>query len=147
MRCRLVHAIPGRARLRVESPEAFDRAATFQAYLEGQPGVRSVRLNPDCRSVTLTHDSAAIKVESLVALVTGLSPERLRKLTCPAPKPEPPQFEPLFGLPLALATAAAASALGGLTAMAPLLLAGAAVGRGRTAGEGGSAAQRVFACL
>jgi Cu2+-exporting ATPase len=126
MRCQLVHAIPGRIRIRVESPGAFQRAATLQAYLESQPVVLSVRLNPACRSVILTHDPA-VEAEDLVARVAGLSPQQLREMACPPPRPQPPQPEPLLGLPLALSTAAAAAALGGGTELAPWLLAGAAI--------------------
>jgi Cu2+-exporting ATPase len=127
MRCQLVHAIPGRVRIRIESAKALDHAAVLQAYLEGQPGVRSVRINRDCRSVILTHDPGAIGAEALIALVAVLSPERLRAMACPPPRRQPQAFERLLGLPLALSTAAAAVALGGGTALAPWLLAGAAI--------------------
>jgi hypothetical protein len=126
MRCQLVHAIPGRLRIRVASSAAFDRAATLQAYLEGQPGILSVRLNPACRCVILTHDPG-VAAEVLLALLAGLSPQQLRGMVCPPARAQPPQPGALLGLPLALSTAAAAAALGGGSALASWLLAGAAV--------------------
>jgi Cu2+-exporting ATPase len=126
MRCQLVHAIQGRLRIRIASPAAFDRAATLQAYLESQPGILSVRLNSACRCVILTHDPA-VAAEAVLALVAGLTLKRLRELECPPARAQPPQLAPLLGLPLALSTAAAATALFGGPALAPWLLAGAAV--------------------
>jgi hypothetical protein len=123
MLCQLVHAIPGRLRIRVASSPAFDRAATLQAYLEGQPGILSVRLNRACRCVILTHDPG-VAAEVLLAC---LAPQQLRGMVCPPARAQPPQLGPLLGLPLALSTAAATAALCGGSALAPWLLAGAAV--------------------
>jgi Cu2+-exporting ATPase len=131
MRCQLVHAIPGRARFRIEEPEVFlyDPAA-LRAWIEGHPGVREARVNPSCRSVVVAHDPRAIDAERLRGLLAGLDRVRLREVASPGPRPQPANGDggggPLVGLPLALSTAAAIVALGG-SPLTPFLLAGAAV--------------------
>jgi Cu2+-exporting ATPase len=56
----VVHAVPGRLRWRV--PALRDQpalAARFAATAEAHPGVRRVRVNPDCASVVVECDPAA----------------------------------------------------------------------------------------
>jgi Cu2+-exporting ATPase len=129
MRCQLVHAIPGRARFRVEEPEAFLYGlAALEGWLAGQPGVREVRVNPASRSVVVEHDPKAVGAEGLLALLDGLDRVRLREVAPPVPRARPASGggEALVGLPLALSTASALVALGG-SPLSPWLLAGAAV--------------------
>src|SRR5688500_9903336 len=66
LQCQLVHAIQGRVRIRVETPQLFEGLAeAFQAFLGDQPGIQEVRLNPGCRSVVLTYDPNSLKVDDL----------------------------------------------------------------------------------
>src|SRR5262245_15822985 len=128
MRCELVHAVRGRTRLRVDEPEVFRfDLASLLAWLGSQPGVRDVRANPACRSVVVTHDPDGVQPEELVARLAGLDRRRLREVPHPATRPRPAGGDSFVGLPLALSTAAAFSALGGGSVVAPWLLAGAAV--------------------
>lgn len=127
MRCEIVHTVPGRVRIRIGSPAAFDHAAALEAYLRAQPGVSAVRLNTACRSAIVNHDPSTIEPRELAAALAGLGLAQLRNAACPPPRPQAPELEPLLGLPLALATAAAATAVGGGMGLAPWLLAGAAV--------------------
>lgn len=128
VRCCLVHAIPGRVRIRVECPELFASLATsFEAFLRDQSGIQEVRLNPSCRSVVLHYDPELLHAEGLVAFVEQLSLDQLRAYR---PRPHAHQAaEPPSTAWLPLALSSAAMALGALveSALAPWLLAGAAL--------------------
>ena len=127
MRCQLVHAISGRARIRIEDPDVFRYdPASLQAWFGNQPGVREVRLSPASRSVVVTHDPAGVRPEDLVARLAGLDRRQLREVSQPPARLQQPESGSLVGLPLVLATAAAFVALGE-SVLAPWLLAGAAV--------------------
>src|SRR5262249_32442664 len=74
LRCWVVHAIPGRLRFRMESRRLFaDLAAAFETFLRDLPGIQDVRLNPTCRSVTLTYDPNLSRAETFLARVQALS--------------------------------------------------------------------------
>jgi Cu2+-exporting ATPase len=130
MRCQLVHALPGRARFRIDEPEVFlyDPAA-LESWLRGEPGVREVAVKPACRSVVVVHDERVVRAEDLLGRLAGLDRTRLRAVPVTPPRPTAGQAAAdrgLMGLPLGLSTAAACLAVGG-SALAPWLLAGAAV--------------------
>ena len=128
VRCCLVHAIPGRARLRVESPELFESlAASFETLLRDQPGIREVRFNPICRSLVLHYDPELLSAESLVVFIEQLSLDQLRTYQPRHHSPPVPDPSPIAWLPLALSSAAVALGVFVESALAPWILAGAAV--------------------
>jgi hypothetical protein len=64
---RLVHAVRGRTRLRVDPPhDAGELARAITDLLRGHPGVREIRLNEDCQSVVVTYDPDVLQVEDLL---------------------------------------------------------------------------------
>src|SRR5947209_4368037 len=66
-RARVVHAIPGRLRLRWDRREADGEAwAPLLARLRGQPGVRAARFNPASGSLVVEYDPAAITDTALM---------------------------------------------------------------------------------
>ena len=53
---RVVHAVRGRTRLRVDSPERLaDLAQAIEELFHERPGVRDIRVNADCQSVRSEH--------------------------------------------------------------------------------------------
>jgi Cu2+-exporting ATPase len=130
MDCQLVHAISGRVRIRLDAPAKFFRehAEGLQSRLASRPGVREVRLNPDCRSLIVTFDPGALRAEDLLDCLHNLRPEQLAAPPSSTPRPKPPSLDDsTIGLPLALSTAAVAFGVLGESVFAPWLLAGAAV--------------------
>src|SRR5437762_10921 len=128
MRCSLVHAVPGRARFRIDEPEVFlyDPSA-LETWLRGRTGVREARVNPACQSVVVDHDARSVCAEYLLESLAGFDRVRLRDVPSATPRPSPADSDcGLMGLPLTLSTAAACLAVG-QSALAPWLLAGAAV--------------------
>jgi len=125
-----VHAVPGRLRLRIGDRELVKRHKTqISALLAGQPGVRSVRLNPACRSAVVQYDPAVTAgrdlAENIARKLAGL---KLNPCTngkhCPGEtRHEAPR---LSLLPVALSTAAAAAALALPASVAPWVLLAAA---------------------
>src|SRR5215469_14250498 len=78
MQCELVHAIPGRARIRLDEPEVFNgMAGRFRAFLGGLRGVSAVRLSAASRSVVVTYDPVEKSPESLLTAIRTRSPESL----------------------------------------------------------------------
>src|SRR5262245_31480641 len=78
MECRLVHGVPGRARIRLEDPEVFNGMADrFRRYLGARRGVRAVRLSPGARSVVVTYDPAEESAEALLGALRTTSREGL----------------------------------------------------------------------
>jgi Cu2+-exporting ATPase len=76
--CRVLHAIPGRLRLRVEAQVLTNGlGAACEAFLRDQPGVQDVSLNPACRSLVLTYDAARLAAADVVAIVDNISVEAL----------------------------------------------------------------------
>jgi hypothetical protein len=65
----LVHAIPGRIRLRVERRDAA-MLETAVAFLAGTPGVIAVRANRACRSIVVRYDER-LGLEALLASIGG----------------------------------------------------------------------------
>jgi len=66
-RCQVVHAIEGRVRLRIWEPVDLRGAdSAICSLLPGQPGVRKVRVNPHCRSVTIRFDQDELSVQDLL---------------------------------------------------------------------------------
>jgi Cu2+-exporting ATPase len=128
LRCTILHAIRGRIRIRVENPEVFRLASEqLKAFLRDQPGIQEVRLNPACQSIVLTYDPDIVTGSGLAARLRTVSLDQLRahqpqRRSEPAAEPDGESW-----LPLTLSTAAVV--LGSLveSALAPWLLAAAAV--------------------
>lgn len=76
LKVQLVHASPGRLRLRLPR-EAFasPALAKVEAVVTEQPGIRAVRRSPAASSVTITYDPDAVSLPELAAAVaaTGVS--------------------------------------------------------------------------
>jgi heavy metal translocating P-type ATPase len=127
-RCSLVHAIPGRVRMRVQGCEFLGSLSdSFEACLRGQPGIRDVRLNPTCQSLILHYDPALLDADHLVAFVEQLSPDQIRTYR-PREHPQPVDERPsITWLPLTLSSAAIGVGALVESSLAPWLLAGAAV--------------------
>ena len=128
LQCQLVHAIPGRVRIRVKTPQFFeDLAEAFQAFLGDQPGIQEVRLSPSCRSVTLTYDPDVLKAEDLLALLQALSPDQLKAYQPRRAHHQAPDSDSISWLPLGLSSTAIALDVVAESVLAPWLLLGAAV--------------------
>ncbi|HZW30229.1 MAG TPA: heavy metal translocating P-type ATPase [Isosphaeraceae bacterium] len=128
MRCQLVHAVPGRARFRIDEPEVFvyDPGA-LESWLRGQAGVRQARVNPTSRSVVVLHDPRRVRAEDLLDRLTGFDRVHLRDVPTAQARPAAAEHDHgLQGWPLTLSTAAACLAVG-QSALAPWVLAGAAI--------------------
>src|SRR5712691_7433418 len=66
---RLVHAVRGRARMRVDSPELADElGSALAAFFHEQPGIQEIRVNRDCHSVVLAYDPDLVTGDDLLAL-------------------------------------------------------------------------------
>ena len=124
MRCHVVHAIPGRIRIRIEAPEPLDDG--LPALLSERREVRDVRLNPRCRSLIVTYDPAAVRAEDLVELV-GRTSGRPPAAVPAATRPDEERGAGLAGLPLWLSGAAVVLGLLRWTAPVPWLVATAAI--------------------
>src|SRR5919199_2060319 len=124
----IVHAIHGRLRLRVECPQIFDGLSRVgESFLRDQPGIQEVRLNPGCRSVVLTYNPAVLRADQVIDLVNGLSPEQLKSYQPRSPQQRTEEPSWLSWLPLGLSSAAIALGMLAESAVAPWLLAAAAV--------------------
>jgi Cu2+-exporting ATPase len=114
--------------MRVDLPQLFDGlSGACEAFLREQPGIQEVRLNPGCRSVVLNYNPDVLRPDDLVTLVEQLP---LDQLTTYRPRNPPRQAEDsssMAWLPLALSSAAVALSAFADAAIAPWLIAGAAV--------------------
>jgi Cu2+-exporting ATPase len=113
MRCRIVHAISGRTRLRVPALKAHaGLAAQIEVYLQEQPGITSVYTTAVCESVVITHDAARWTPDTLHRMLTGLSLDALQTYQPKSPvrkaTPASPSAMPWFELLLS-STAVAVS--------------------------------------
>ena len=69
---RVVHAVRGRTRLRVDSPERLaDLAQAIEELFRERPGVREIRVNADCQSVVFSYDADVLDADELLALASG----------------------------------------------------------------------------
>src|SRR5256885_1147916 len=69
---RVVHAVRGRTRLRVDSPERLaDLAQAIEELFHERPGVREIRVNADCQSVVFSYDADVLDADELLALASG----------------------------------------------------------------------------
>lgn len=127
-RCRVLHAIRGRLRMRVDLPQIFDGLlGACEAFLRDQPGIQEVRLNPGCRSVVLNYDPDVLKADDLVALIGELPLDQLKTYRPRNPPRQAEDISSMAWLPLALSSAAVALGVLAETDIAPWLVAGAAV--------------------
>jgi hypothetical protein len=70
----VVHAVRGRTRLRVDSPELLAKLATaIETLFREHRGFHEVRVNPDCLSVVVTYDPDAIRIEAPVSIEEPVS--------------------------------------------------------------------------
>jgi hypothetical protein len=69
MRFRLVHAVRGRTRIRVDSADHLDGLAeAVREFLSREPGIQEIRVNRDSQSIVLTYDPDVLNPERLLAL-------------------------------------------------------------------------------
>lgn len=72
----IVHALPGRQRMRVPVIRADARlAAALAAYLGRQPGVRDVRVSRASEAVIVKHDAEVVDGAALLALTCTYEPD------------------------------------------------------------------------
>ncbi len=83
IRCQLVHAIRGRVRLRIETPEVLDHARSLEAFLRDQPGIRDARLNRHCRSLVVSFDPVRLGADGIASLLESVSLDLLRQRRSP----------------------------------------------------------------
>jgi cation transport ATPase len=127
-RCRVVHAIRGRLRMRVDLPQIFDvHSGACEAFLRDRPGIQEVRLNPGCRSVVLNYNPDVLRADDLVTLVEELPIDQLNTYQPRNPPRQAEDSSSMAWLPLALSSAAVALGVLAETAAAPWLAVGAAV--------------------
>jgi heavy metal translocating P-type ATPase len=108
MECDVVHAIPGRIRLRVADAGVCNGALT--SFLAARSGIRAVRLNATARSVVVTYDSASASGEELLSHIRALTVEEL--LAAETPAPPPASAESGWGSTVTLALSSAGLAVG-----------------------------------
>ncbi len=71
IRFRVAHAVRGRTRLRVDSPDQLDALAeAVQRFLAAEPGIDEIRVVPASQSIVLTYDPDVLSPERLLALAT-----------------------------------------------------------------------------
>jgi hypothetical protein len=74
LRFRVVHAVRGRTRIRVESVDHLDDlAGAVRAFLEREPGIQEIRVNRDSQSIVLTYDPDVLNADRLLALTRDSS--------------------------------------------------------------------------
>src|SRR5919107_1370092 len=72
--CSIAHSTTGRVRLRVPGIKARERFARgLQDYLNDQPGILDVQLNPSCASVIVSYRPEQWTAGKLHDLLQGLS--------------------------------------------------------------------------
>ncbi len=127
-RCRVVHGIRGRLRVRVDCPQLFHGLSEACAsFLRDQLGIQEVRLNPGCQSVILTYDPALRTGDELVSLMQALPLDQLETYQPRQPHRAVQASPAVAWLPLALSSAAMAIGVLAESALTPWLLVGAAV--------------------
>jgi len=62
---RVVHAVRGRTRIRVDSPE---RARAIEELFRDRAGVREIRVNRECQSIVVSYDPDLLDADGLLAL-------------------------------------------------------------------------------
>lgn len=128
LRWQVVHAVPGRVRLRVESsPALTDYVEAFEGLLRGLPGVHEVRCNPGCRSVILTYDAGRSSATSLLTRLRQLSPDQLKIHPLRPQRTLPADPDLPWWLPVGLSTTALACSVFVGANFAPWLVVGAAL--------------------
>ncbi len=66
---RVVHAVRGRTRIRVDSPERVeDVARAIEELFRGRAGVREIRVNRECQSIVVSYDPDLLDADGLLAL-------------------------------------------------------------------------------
>jgi glycosyl transferase family 2 len=81
IRVGIVHAVPGRCRLRVVDGAVLRRIGPrLRAFLEAQPGVLGVRIDPSSRSVVVRHEGG-MDAETVAALVRTVSADELERVS------------------------------------------------------------------
>jgi cation transport ATPase len=114
--------------MRVDLPQIFDSlSGACEAFLRDQPGIQEVRLNPGCRSVVLHYNPDVLEADDLVTLVKELPLDQLNTYQPRNPPPQAEDAASMAWLPLALSSAAVALTVFAEAAIAPWLVAGAAV--------------------
>jgi cation transport ATPase len=127
-RCRVVHAIRGRLRIRVDLPQIFaGLSGACEAFLRDQPGIQEVRLNPGCRSVVLSYNPDVLRADDLVTLVEQLPLDPLHAYQAHNRPRQDEDSSVMAWPPLALSSAAVALGVLADATIAPWLVAGAAV--------------------
>ena len=68
----IVHAVRGRTRIRVDSPDRVDDLArAIEDFFRDRPGVTEIRVNRDCQSVIFSYDPDLLRADDLVGLPDG----------------------------------------------------------------------------
>ena len=76
---RVVHAVRGRTRIRVDSPERLeDVARAIEELFRDRPGVREIRVNRDCQSVIFSYDPDLLEADGLLAFADETEDESWR---------------------------------------------------------------------
>ncbi len=66
---RVVHAVRGRTRIRVDSPERVeDVARAIEELFRDRAGVREIRVNRECQSIVVSYDPDLLDADGLLAL-------------------------------------------------------------------------------
>src|SRR5262245_1307091 len=113
-------------RLRLESWRLFtDLEEAFETFLRDLPWIEDVRLNPSCRSVTLTYDPGLSRPEALLARVQALALDELAPSSAHSPPSYAGDSDWLPWLPLGLSSAAMTLGVLGESVLTPWLLLGA----------------------
>src|SRR5882724_8445613 len=64
----IVHAVRGRTRIRVDSPDLVDDLArAIEEFFGDRPGLTELRVNRDCQSIVFSYDPELIRAEDLLA--------------------------------------------------------------------------------
>lgn len=129
MKCRLVHGVRGRVRVRFDDAQLFrDHLPGLAVFLRDLPGVSDVRLSPACRCAILLYDPDATGPQALVDLINNkLVPDPTANMQAAARCMHTHAAGSISWLPLALSTAAAGLAVAGGSSLVPWFLLGAAV--------------------
>jgi hypothetical protein len=76
----VVHAIPGRIRLRVKALKAAPGlAGCLEAFLKTQPGMKEVSVNSWCHSVTVTCDPSHWTADTLCTFLQSMRSEDIER--------------------------------------------------------------------
>jgi heavy metal translocating P-type ATPase len=127
--CHPVHTMPGRLRLRLETPAVLNGlAGAVEDVLRDHPAVQGVRLNPPARSLVVTYDAAVIEADDLIHFLQGWTIERLESYQSRSHRSQQsPESPAQSWWSLGLSTAAVALGFLAESAVAPWCLAVAAI--------------------